>query len=118
MIVECVTITILLVAIFFVFLRGHKPHSALSTVPLGLVPVLHLLGNPLSRWLSSLLGVSRLSVYVAIDIAAFALFVFVAVVVLGNFNSKRTKATYLIATGLFELVLTAILVSDLFTRLV
>ncbi len=116
MIVECVTITAILVAIFFVFLRGHKPKSALSTLPLLVVPALHLLGNPLSKWLSALLGFPRLSVYVAVDAIAFILFFALALIMLKNFHSKRTKATYLIAGGLFTLALSAILIGDLLTR--
>lgn len=116
MIVECLTITVILAAIFFVFLRGHKPRSALSTVPLIIVPVLHMLGNPLSKWLSPLLNLPRLNVYIAVDVIGFLLFFVVALTMLKNFHTKRTKATYLIAGGLFTLALTIILVSDLIAR--
>ncbi len=116
MIVECVTITAILVAIFFVFLRGHKPKSALSTVPLIIVPVLHLLGNPLSSWLSPMLGLPRLSVYVAVDVIAFVLFLGLSLFMLKNFHSRRTKVTYLIAGGLFTLALSVILISDMLAR--
>lgn len=116
MIVESITITAILTAIFFVFLRGRKPLSALSTIPLVSVPVCHLLGIPLSKWLSSLIGLPRLTVYVAIDVIGFLLFALLTLLMLKNFHSKRTKATYLIAGGLFTVALSVIFISDLLAR--
>ncbi|MFA9381780.1 MAG: hypothetical protein ACERKO_12050 [Acetanaerobacterium sp.] len=117
MIVECVTITAILMAIFFVFLRGRKPKSALSTIPIIIVPMMHLAGSPISQWLSPLFGVQRLQVYVALDVFAFMLFALISIIMLKNFHSKRTRITYMIACGVFTLTLSVILITDLFTQI-
>ncbi len=110
MVVECIAILIIIVAIFFVFLRSHKPKSALSTIPLMAVPTMHLLGIPLSKWLSTVLP--TVDIVIAMDIVGFLLFVVLAGVFLKHFHSKRTKAAYFVASGIFTLALTTILIMD------
>lgn len=117
MVVESIAILIIIAAIFFVFLRSHKPKSALSTIPLMAVPAMHLLGIPLSKWLGPVLPIDTLDITIAMDIIGFLLFAVLAGVFLKHFHSKKTKAAYFVASGIFTLALTTILIMDSLNKL-
>ena len=117
MLVECATITIIIGAIFFVFLRGRKVKSAFFTLPLVVVPLVHILGYPLSKWISEFTSINVLTIYTVVDILAFFAFLVIAGLLLKNFRSRKTRVAYTISSGAFTLTLTIILLLDLFKRL-
>ncbi len=116
MVVESIAITIIITALFFVFLRGKKPKSALSTLPLVIVPVGHLIGIPISQGLAALLSLPRVWVYSGFDVLAYLLFWVSTIILLRNFHSRRAKAAYLIACVLFTSTLVVIFGIDTLSR--
>ncbi len=113
MIVECIAINIIILAIFFVFLRSHKPKSALCTIPLISVPAMHIIGYPISRWISAISSASVVNAHIAIDILGFLIFIVLTSVFLKHFRSAKTKVGYFALSGLFSIALTIILILNL-----
>lgn len=110
MIVECITITIIILAIFFVFLRSHKPKSALSTIPLISVPVMHILGYPISRWISAISSADVVNTHIVMDLLGLLIFFVLTIIFLKHFHSTKTKVGYFLLSGAFSIALTIILI--------
>ncbi|SDN40112.1 hypothetical protein [Acetanaerobacterium elongatum] len=113
MIVECIAITIIILAIFFVFLRSHKPKSALSTIPLISVPAMHILGFPISRWIGAISSAKVVDAHIVMDIIGFLVFIIFTSIFLKHFRSTKTKVGYFVLSGLFSITLTTILILNL-----
>lgn len=113
MIVECITITALIAVMIVVFMRSGRPKTALSVMPLLIVPVMHILGVPLSKLLPTFTALSELKAYFLIDILA----IIVTCIFIGAFakyfSTKKTKATYIICCGSYALILPIIFIYNL-----
>ena len=113
MVVECISISAILLAIFFIFVRSNKKKTALATLPLMIVPILHLAGIPLSRWLDHIMPYNRASIYIIIDLVALVAACITLGIMANGFHSKKTRVVYLGVSGLFTTILSCILIFNL-----
>ena len=113
MLVECLAIVVVILLLSFVFLRSGRKDYALTTLPLMLLPTVHvitslLLASPLNGAFSLDTG----GITVAIDATSLV----VSCVLLGLFShqitSKKARNFYLVISILFVVVLTWVLIAN------
>ena len=61
MLVECVAVIIIIALTGYSYLRAKKPNIAMSIFPLAFVPILYLVGIPLSKLLYKLWNISAVA---------------------------------------------------------
>lgn len=111
MAVECGVITAILLIMVIVFFRTKRPKWALATLPIMLVPITDFMAEILLKRvfrfeLSLYWGVLALVIAVAVSCAWIG---FMAV----SFSHKGTKISYIGIANAFNVLLAAILISDI-----
>ena len=112
MLIECFAILILILAIFFLYLRLKKRELALTVLPLIGVPITHILSQLFAFRLSLLLPILPQTVVTVLDIVGLA----VSTLLCGSLSlvyGKRARITYLAIVGIFNGVLTCVLLLNL-----
>lgn len=117
MIVECCAIAGLIFVVVILYLRSNKRDYAFATIPLLILPLANILSYTVSGRLSEFLPADKFTVYAAIDvIAVVAASCFVGVMS-DKFGKKSTRAAYMTMSLIFNIVLAAILIFDMFEKL-
>ena len=110
MIVESLSVLIILLVMFILFLRAHRKAYAFSTQPLAYVPLIMLLGYPIATFLAGLFPVQASYLHIALILLALI----VACVSFGlmthHFRSRKIRALYVASCGLFTFILTLVFV--------
>lgn len=111
MLVESIAISMILIAMFFLFLRAHRRDYAIATAPLLIVPALNALSSLLQEiWKRSFSQDIR-AAFVVFGLAA-------AVAVMGmlctKLPSRRSKYAYLLLCGGFTTVLAVIFIYNIY----
>ncbi len=112
MFVECIAITALILAIFFIYLRMGKKGIALTILPLATVPFLHTVAQLVSAQIAQIFSVEGKVIVLIFDIIALAL----SMLLSGCFSvlyKIKSRSVYLIIAGLFDVILTCILLVNL-----
>ncbi len=112
MFIECVAIVALILAMFFVYLRMGKKGIALTILPLVTVPFMHILGQLVSVQIAQIFSAEAKVVVLIFDVVALAL----STLLSGCFSmlyKMRYRSVYLIVAGLFDVILTCILLVNL-----
>ena len=112
MIIECFAITTLILAIFFIYIRLKRTKMALTILPLIGVPTVHILAFLLLSRMASFLPVEGTTIVTVLDVAAMATSSLFCGAMSRNYE-KRFRITYLVIAGLFNAVLTCILLANL-----
>lgn len=112
MLVECICIILIIALMSVIFLRAHRKDFAVTTLPLLILPLLHIFSLALSKPLSGPLPLDGNGITIAID----ALGLVISCTAFGFFSnriaSKRSRMGYLICCGGFVTILTWVLISD------
>ena len=114
MLIECFAILALILAIFVIYLRMKKTRLAWSILPLGCVPLTHVIAQLLLIRLAPVIGVDGSWIVTIADIVALA----ASALFCGSFSyfyGKKARVTYLIVVGLFNVILACILIANLKT---
>lgn len=117
MLVECLTIFGLIFAVVIVYLHADKRNYALATVPLLILPAANILSYAVSGSLSEVLSSDRFTVYAAINIIAVVVSSCLVGIMSAKFGKKSTRAAYVTMSLVFNVVLAAILVYNMFERI-
>ena len=112
MIVECIAIIFGIVCMVFVFLRAKKTSYALSIIPLMIVPALHIIAMYCSKLFANMFDLDRNLVMIAIDVLGLIASCLLLGLASGNFSSKKSRASYLLVTGAFLVILSWVLVAN------
>ena len=112
MLIECIAIIALILALFFIYLRMGKKEIALTILPLVTVPLLHVLAQIVSAQIAQIFSTEAGIVIFVFDIIALAL----SMLLSGCFSvlyKIRYRLVYLIIAGIFDVILTCILIVNL-----
>ena len=112
LLIECCALLILILTIFFLYLRMKKKEMALTILPLIGVPLTHILALLCASRLAALLSVDVHTFVTVLDIIGLA----VSTLLCGSLSSaygKRARWTYFIIVGLFNGTLTCVLLLNL-----
>jgi hypothetical protein len=109
MIVECLSIVAILLAIIIIFVRTGKTKYAITTLPLILVPLLHILFVIVAPDLSNALSFDKKFLIVALDITNLIISCILLGALSHKITTKRTRITYLISCGAFLVILSWVL---------
>ena len=112
MIIECLTITLIILMMSFIFLRSKRPNYALVTLPLLSVPVFYLIGQFVAYLFltgnQTGIDITLLS-SILIGLLVRALFVGMLIWQLGV---KKARATFATISAVFMVALSVVLMVD------
>lgn len=106
MIVECLSISIIIMLTSFVFFRAQKPVYGLLTGILLIVPAVHFLGEIFGRQLAALLGVGFSPLLVALDAAALTISCVLTGLFSGKLETKKQRKGFLVLACSYSIILT------------
>lgn len=112
MLVECVSIILVILMVAFIFLRARRKDYAITTLPLLVLPLMHILSLVLAEHLSGMFSLNAQEITVAIDATALV----ISCTVLGFFSSRipsrKARNAYLVICGVFVVILTWVLIAN------
>ena len=114
MLVECLTILGLIFAVGVVYLHAGKKDYAFATIPLLVLPAANVLSYILSGRISNVVPMDMFTVYTAINIFAVVVSSCLVGIMSGKFGKKSTRAAYITMSLVFNILLAAILVYNMF----
>ncbi|MDE7303567.1 MAG: hypothetical protein K2N60_09665 [Oscillospiraceae bacterium] len=117
MLIECTAIFLLITAVSLMYVRAKKKNYALATVPLLILPLANILAYAASGKLSNILPMDKFTVYAAINIIAVVISSCLVGVMSYKFPKKSTRTAYVIMSLIFNIILAAILVYNMFEAL-
>jgi hypothetical protein len=113
MVAESLAITIILLAISFIFLRKRKTKYAVTTLPLILVPLFHILFVSVAPSIASQFGFDEKALIVALNTSVLI----ISCILLGLFShkisSQKSRMTYLTSCGGFLIILSWLLSTNI-----
>jgi len=112
MLVESAAIVVLIGLMSIILLRAKKPGWALAVLPLGLLPLLHLVSYSLSLLLTEAV-VDGDTLMVVVDViaivAAICLFLFLQ----KNMKARRAKVIYVLCSTGFAILMGSIFICNI-----
>lgn len=112
MLVECISIVMIILLMAVVFLRAHRKDYAVTTLPLLILPLLHIFSLWAAKPISRIFPLEPAGVMVAIDATALI----ISCTALGFFShritAKKPRMVYLLFCGIFVTILTWVLISN------
>ena len=112
MLVECISIIMVILMVAFIFLRAHRRDYAVTTLPLLVLPLMHILSLVLATRMSGILSLNAQGITVAIDATALV----ISCTVLGFFSnrisSRKARNAYLVVCGTFVVILTWVFIAN------
>ena len=114
MLVECLTIFGLIFAVSVVYLHAGRKDHAFATIPLLVLPAANVLSYILSGRISNLVPMDMFTVYTAINIFAVVVSSCLVGIMSGKFGKKSTRAAYITMSLVFNILLAAILVYNMY----
>lgn len=112
MVMENVAILVIIGIMIVVFLRAKRPQYALSVIPFLFVPGIHLLGLYVADDLAKGMDFTAHQISVGVDILALVVGCLLLGLLSHNILSRKSRSVFLIMGGLFNLLLTWILILD------
>ena len=113
MLVECICIILIICLMAVIFLRAHRKEYALTTLPLLILPLLHIFGLWLARPISGKVPLDPEGVVIALD----ALALVISCTALGFFShqisAKKPRIVYMICCCGFVTILTWVLITGI-----
>lgn len=107
--IECFAIIVLILAMFFVYMRAGKRRLAFSVIPLVSVPASHIVASFLLEFVPS--DYSAV-VYVLIDMLGLICAAIFAGICSSAYK-KKGRVVYLVISGVFDFVLACILILNI-----
>ncbi len=114
MLIECTSIFLLILVVVIMYIRRGKKDYAFATIPLLVLPLMNILAYAVSGKLSFVLPMDKFTVYTAINIIAVVVSSCLVGVMSNKFKKKPTRAAYVTMSLIFNIVLAAILVYNMF----
>ena len=117
MIVESFAIAGLIFVVVILYLRSKKRDYAFATIPFLILPLANVLAYTVSGRIAEHLPADKFTVYAAIDVIAVVISSCFVGAMSDKFGKKSTRAAYMIMSLIFNIVLAAILIFDMFERI-
>ena len=117
MLVECTAIFCLIFVVVIMYIRSHRKDYALATVPLLVLPLINILAYLSSGKLSALLPMDKFTVYAVLNIVAVIVSSCLVGVMSVKFKRRSTRIAYIIMSLIFNILLAAILIYNMFQML-
>lgn len=117
MLVECLTIFGLIFVVAVMYIRAKKKNYALATVPLLVLPAANVLAYMFSGGLSALLSIDKFIAYSSINVVAVVISSCLVGLMSGKFGKKAVRGAYITMSLIFNIVLAAILIYNMFETL-
>ena len=114
MLVECLTIFGLIFAVGVVYLHAGKKDHAFATIPLLVLPAANVLSYILAGRISNIVPMDMFTVYTAINVVAVVVSSCIVGIMSGKFGKKSTRAAYITMSLVFNIMLAAILVYNMY----
>jgi len=114
---ECSAIFCLIFVVVIMYIRSGKKDYAFATIPLLVLPAINVLAYLLSGKLSSLLPMDKFTVYAALNIIAVIVSSCLVGIMSVKFKKKSNKMAYIIMSLVFNIILAAILIYNMFQAL-
>ena len=112
MLVECVSIILIVLVMAFMFLRAKRKEYAIVTLPLLVLPLMHIVSLLVAEPLNGIFSLDASGITVAIDATALV----ISCMFLGFFShrisSKKARNVYMLICGVFVVVLTWVLIAN------
>lgn len=109
MLPECSAILLILVAIEIVFLRSKKFKSAIFVLPLGIVPMFHMVAIGFSILINRMWEIERWKVIGIFDIVGLVVSCLLLGWISGNIQKNKNKGAYLGLCAGFSTILACVL---------
>lgn len=117
MLVECLTIFGLIFAVVIMYIRAKKVNYALATAPLLALPLANIPANLFSDELAELLSIDTFIVYAAINVLGAVISSCLVGIMSAKFGRKTVRAAYTVMSLIFNVVLAAILIYNMFEKI-
>ncbi len=111
---ECSAIFCLIFVVVIMYIRSGKRDYALATIPLLVLPMVNVLAYLLSGKLSVVLPMDKFTVYTALNIIAVIVSSCLVGVMSVKFKKKSNRMAYIIMSLIFNIILAAILIYNMF----
>lgn len=112
MLVECVAIVLVILLMAFSFLRAKRKDYAFTTLPLLVLPLMHIFSMLLAKPLHGMFSLDAGGIIVAIDATALVASCIILGAVSHRISSKKARSVYLTICGIFVVVLTWVLIAN------
>ncbi|MDF2567095.1 MAG: hypothetical protein K0R90_551 [Oscillospiraceae bacterium] len=112
MTVECISIILIILAIFVVFLRNKRYDYAFSTVTLAILPFFHIAVSTVVREFFIDSSINTDSLTVTVDAVALVSSCILLGFLSQKIQSKRSRIAYLGSCGLFLVILFVLFITD------
>lgn len=114
MLFECIAIFCLIFVVVIMYIRSEKKDYALATIPLLILPLINIIAYLSSGKLSLVLPMDKFTVYTAINIIAVIMSSCLVGIMSAKFKRKPTKIAYIVMSLVFNVILAAILIYNMF----
>ncbi len=112
MLVECISIILIILLMTFVFLRSGKREYAITTVPLLILPLMHVLSLLVSGPLNGVFSLDAHGITVAMDATALVFSCLFLGLFSHRISSKKARNVCLLICVSFVVVLTWVLIAN------
>ena len=113
MLFACLSIVIVLAAMFFVFMRAHKKEYAVAVLPLVITPLMHICSGVIARWLDGILPLTWVELRVALDLIAALISCLLIGFSSRSIAVRRSRNVFLIFCSGFIIILTLALIINI-----
>ena len=111
MIIECTAIIlIILVMAFMTYRYTQKTGWCAGMLPLLIVPAGHICGTWFCGFISSLLGITPATAWIALDLISLMITCLLLGAISLQIKRKRTRMAYLVTCGGYSAILTCVLI--------
>lgn len=117
MVVESVVIAGLIFVVAVLYFRSKKRDYAFATIPFLILPLANVLSYMVSGRLAGVLHADRFTVYAAADVIAAVISSCLVGAISSKFGKRSTRAAYITMSLIFNIVLAAILIFDMFEKI-
>ncbi len=114
---ECSAIFCLIFVVVLMYIRSEKKDYAFATIPLLVLPGVNVIAYLLSGKLSIVLPMDEFTVYAALNIIAVIVSSCLVGVMSAKFKKKFNRTAYIIMSLVFNILLAAILIYNMFQML-
>ncbi len=114
---ECSAIFCLIFVVAMMYIRSDKKDYAFATIPLLVLPAINVLAYLSSGKLSLMLPMDKFTVYAALNIIAVIISSCLVGIMSVKFRKKSNRVAYVVMSLIFNIILAAILIYNMFQTL-
>lgn len=117
MLVECLVVFFLVAAVIIMSLRVGKKAAAVKITPMLIVPFMYIAANYIARPLANVLPMNSFAVYLVFIVIGAVITALLIGCFINKFERRSLKIVYGIMCMGFNVIFSAVLAYDIYTRL-